>query len=582
MTTDKSRADALNTTKLPDGSGFAVASLPLPNDHWLYAPRCAEWDGDRDTSADTPHPILTHEHRDAVVAAVRYAIRGATMCGQEMDFDPDALVLNAAYALCGPLGGPVEQHEAAPAEILNEVVIGGKVYVRAGGFKQLPDGRNLRVFIAEGNPDWRERGEPEPPAAAAVGKIETFSGKHGLTWTVDPETLPVGTLIYSGAQPEPLVADERAEWMLVKRKRLDEIKRYAYTKFEESYQGRGLYDESAVHRNANLGEEMLTNIQSELEWIDEDAKDFAAQRAALARVAAQPEQPAADDMVLVKRDLLKRAAQTINFYLEPDSPDGHEEAWKSLCDAARASSPNAAGAEGVKPCETCGGRGEVGGWRAGEGYDAEACPDCATPAQVSAPCDHQWTWADGKCADCGAIVQQTTPTTGMTLADRIAHVGGRVTELGCVEFGSAMAVDALIQHVLRDLAPAQAYHAQCCDTPSFCSSVRRCTAKDAAPAQAAEPVAIPSGYALVPIEPTQAMLDCRWDGLPKGTTFQNCTPRGVYAAMLNAAPPPPAPASAPVGLTDEDIESMANACGLHGVRQAVVKCVRALLEGAKQ
>ncbi|WP_069357782.1 hypothetical protein [Burkholderia cenocepacia] len=43
-----------------------------------------------------------------------------------------------------------------------------------------------------------------------------------------------------------------------------------------------------------------------------------------------------------------------------------------------------------------------------------------------------------------------------------------------------------------------------------------------------------------------------------------------------------APASAPVGLTDEDIESMANACGLHGVRQAVVKCVRALLEGAKR
>ncbi|MBR8426200.1 hypothetical protein [Burkholderia cenocepacia] len=85
-------------------------------------------------------------------------------------------------------------------------------------------------------------------------------------------------------------ADERAdgraafeaEWMLVKRKRIDEIKRYAYTKFEESYQGRGLYDESAVHRNANLGEEMLTNIQSELEWIDEDAKDFAAEHAASA------------------------------------------------------------------------------------------------------------------------------------------------------------------------------------------------------------------------------------------------------------------------------------------------------------
>ncbi|MBU9211860.1 hypothetical protein [Burkholderia multivorans] len=108
-TTDKSRADALTTTKLPDGSGFAVASLPLPQDHWLYASRCAEWDSERDTSADTPHPILTHAQRDAVVAAVRYAIRSATMCGQDMDFDPDALVLNAVYALCGPFSSLLDR-----------------------------------------------------------------------------------------------------------------------------------------------------------------------------------------------------------------------------------------------------------------------------------------------------------------------------------------------------------------------------------------------------------------------------------------------------------------------------------------
>ncbi|MCA8050749.1 hypothetical protein [Burkholderia arboris] len=91
-------------------------------------------------------------------------------------------------------------------------------------------------------------------------------------------------------------ADERAafgaEWMLVKRERIDEIKRYAYSKFEESYQGRGLYDEDAVRRNANLGEEMLTNIQSELEWIDEDTKDFEAERAASANeTRAEEEKP---------------------------------------------------------------------------------------------------------------------------------------------------------------------------------------------------------------------------------------------------------------------------------------------------
>lgn len=88
--------------ELPDGSGFSVGSLPLPKDHWLYAPNCQEWDNERDTSADTPRPILDNSQRTAVEAALRWAVRGATMNGTESDFDPDALVLNAAYALCGP------------------------------------------------------------------------------------------------------------------------------------------------------------------------------------------------------------------------------------------------------------------------------------------------------------------------------------------------------------------------------------------------------------------------------------------------------------------------------------------------
>ncbi|WP_186140104.1 hypothetical protein [Burkholderia gladioli] len=52
-------------------------------------------------------------------------------------------------------------------------------------------------------------------------------------------------------------------------------------------------------------------------------------------------------------------------------------------------------------------------------------------------------------------------------------------------------------------------------------------------------VPAPAGWKLVPIEPTQAMLDCWWDGLPKGTAFLDCTPRGVYGAMLDAAPAAP-------------------------------------------
>lgn len=91
-----------DVTVLPDGSGFLTASLPLPKDHWIYAPR-SEWDDERDNYAETPKPILGPQDREAVKTAVRYAIRSATMCGKEIDFDPDALVQNAVYALCGAL-----------------------------------------------------------------------------------------------------------------------------------------------------------------------------------------------------------------------------------------------------------------------------------------------------------------------------------------------------------------------------------------------------------------------------------------------------------------------------------------------
>ena len=87
--------------KLPDGSGFFTASLPLPADHWLYAPR--KYTRPNQVEPDElPAPILTHELREQVTAAIRYAIRSATMCGKEPDFDPDAMVQNAVYALCGP------------------------------------------------------------------------------------------------------------------------------------------------------------------------------------------------------------------------------------------------------------------------------------------------------------------------------------------------------------------------------------------------------------------------------------------------------------------------------------------------
>jgi hypothetical protein len=87
---------------LPDGSAFFTASYPLPKDHWLFAPGCEQWDAARDVLGDMPHPILEIDQRPAVITAMRWAIRTATRYGRDMDFDPDALALNAAFALCGP------------------------------------------------------------------------------------------------------------------------------------------------------------------------------------------------------------------------------------------------------------------------------------------------------------------------------------------------------------------------------------------------------------------------------------------------------------------------------------------------
>lgn len=80
---------------LPDGSAFSTASMPLPKDHWLYAPRTEE-------EYCPPKITISNEYREVVREAVKHAIRGATMCGKEPDFDPDALVQNAVARLCGP------------------------------------------------------------------------------------------------------------------------------------------------------------------------------------------------------------------------------------------------------------------------------------------------------------------------------------------------------------------------------------------------------------------------------------------------------------------------------------------------
>lgn len=89
-------------TFVSDSSGpsFSLTSFKLPKEHWIFAPR--EYAPGAENPIELKAPILDHSSRQAVIDAVRYAIRGATMNGKVHNFDPDALVQNAVYALCGP------------------------------------------------------------------------------------------------------------------------------------------------------------------------------------------------------------------------------------------------------------------------------------------------------------------------------------------------------------------------------------------------------------------------------------------------------------------------------------------------
>lgn len=84
-------------TVLPDGSGFATVSYPLPTNHWLTA--------EHENVPGMPFRIGVGPQRDLLAEDIRiaakYAIRASTMNGKVMDFDPDAMVLNMIIGLLG-------------------------------------------------------------------------------------------------------------------------------------------------------------------------------------------------------------------------------------------------------------------------------------------------------------------------------------------------------------------------------------------------------------------------------------------------------------------------------------------------
>lgn len=100
---------AEDTQALPDGSGFAVMSMPLTKDHWLTAELAPD-----DPYEEPPMPLRTgtavvrdetgrsrEDWAEMVRAAARWAVRASTMRGTETDFDPDAMVQNMVVGMLG-------------------------------------------------------------------------------------------------------------------------------------------------------------------------------------------------------------------------------------------------------------------------------------------------------------------------------------------------------------------------------------------------------------------------------------------------------------------------------------------------
>jgi len=93
-------------TILPDGSAFATSSFPLPDDHWLYQTDAEGFTGPPPMSfrmvRDTPGAAPKRKDMEAKLReAGQYALRASTMCGKDMDLDPDALIQNLIVGFLG-------------------------------------------------------------------------------------------------------------------------------------------------------------------------------------------------------------------------------------------------------------------------------------------------------------------------------------------------------------------------------------------------------------------------------------------------------------------------------------------------
>ena len=89
----------MNRGILPDGSGFLIAEMPLPPNHWLLKPGELE---------QPPMPMrmgINNPQRRRMekwlAAAGRYALRASIESPDEVGFDPDALIENLIIGMLG-------------------------------------------------------------------------------------------------------------------------------------------------------------------------------------------------------------------------------------------------------------------------------------------------------------------------------------------------------------------------------------------------------------------------------------------------------------------------------------------------
>lgn len=98
--------------RLPDGSGFAIMSMPLPKDHWSVVNpeasneppmrlRCGETGGLIVIRNGETLTFTRQQMAELIREAGRYAYRCATMNGKDTDIDPDALLQNLVVGMIG-------------------------------------------------------------------------------------------------------------------------------------------------------------------------------------------------------------------------------------------------------------------------------------------------------------------------------------------------------------------------------------------------------------------------------------------------------------------------------------------------